>query len=79
MQLILTSVTDGLYLVDIIVVNNVVECGVELVEEVHHLMRGAGTRQLREAYNVTVTGKIQLILTCSDVQTSLKTTGILFQ
>lgn len=64
---ILTSVTDGLYFVDIIVVNNVIECGVELVEEVHHLVRGAGTRQLREAYNVTVTGKIRIIITCSDM------------
>lgn len=60
-ELILTSVTNGLNFVDIIVVNNVIKCGVELVEEVDHLVRGASTRQLREAYNVTVRGKMQLI------------------
>lgn len=62
MKLILTSVTNGLNFVDIIVVNNVIECGVELVEEVHHLVRGTGTRELREAHNVTVTGKIDKII-----------------
>lgn len=65
-QLILTSVTDGLNFVHVIVVNDVIECGVELVEEVHHLVRGAGTRQLREAHDVAVAGKIQFITAGSD-------------
>lgn len=67
MQLILTSITNCLNFVDIIVVNDVIECGVELVEEVHHLVRGAGTRQLREAHDVTVAGQIRLSTAGSDM------------
>lgn len=61
MQLVLTSITNGLNFVHVIVVNNVIKRGVELVEEVHHLVRGAGARQLREAHDVTVTSNMQLI------------------
>lgn len=51
---ILTSITYCLHFVDVIVVNDVIECGVELVEEVYNLVRSTGTRQLSEANNVTV-------------------------
>lgn len=76
MQLILTSVTDGLHFVDVIVVNDVIECGVELVEEVHHLVRGAGTRELREAHDVAVTGKIELITAGSDMCQTVRETPV---
>lgn len=52
---LLTSVTYCLHFVDVIVVNNVIEGGVELVKEVHDLVGSAGTRQLGKADNITVT------------------------
>lgn len=53
--LILTSIAYCLDFVDIIIVNDVIKCGVELVEEVHDLVRCAGTRQLSKADDITVT------------------------
>lgn len=50
----LTSIADCLHFVDVIVVNDVIKCGVELVEEVYNLVRSTGTRDLSEANNVTV-------------------------
>lgn len=60
-QLILTGVTNRLHFVDVIIVNDVIECGVELVEEVHHLVRGAGTRQLSEAHDITAISRRGLV------------------
>lgn len=50
----LTGVADGLHLVHVIVVNDVVKGCVELVEEVHHLVRRAAAGQLSEANDVAV-------------------------
>lgn len=50
---VLTSISNGFHLVHIIVVDDVVKCSVEFVEEVHHLMGGAGAWQLSEAHNIT--------------------------
>lgn len=52
--LILTCIAYCLHFVDIIVVNNVIKCGVELVEEVDHLVGSAGTRQQSKANDITV-------------------------
>ena len=59
-----TGVTDGLHFVHVVVVDDVVEGGVELVEEVHHLVGRAGAGQLGEAYDVTVreAGRMGLFL-----------------
>lgn len=48
----LTSVAYRLHFVDVVVVNDVVKRGVELVEEVHNLVRSAGARELSEAHDV---------------------------
>lgn len=53
MTFIRTSIADCLNFVDVIIVNDVIECGVELVEEVHDLVGGAGTRQLCKANDIT--------------------------
>lgn len=52
--LLLTSISYCLHFVDVIVVNDVIKCGVELVEEVYNLVRSTGTRELSEANDVTV-------------------------
>lgn len=52
-KLSLTGVSDGLHLVDVMVVDDVIEGGVELVEEIHHLVGSAAAGQLRETHNVT--------------------------
>lgn len=51
---VLTGIANCLHFVDIIVINDVIKCGVELVEEIYNLVRSTGTRQLSEANNVTV-------------------------
>lgn len=51
----LTGIPDSLHFVDVVIVDDVIEGGVELIEEVDHLMGSAGTRELSEAYNVTAT------------------------
>lgn len=48
----LTGISDGFDLVDVIVVNDVVKCRVELVEEVNHLVWSAAAGQLGEAHDV---------------------------
>ena len=48
----LTGVPDGFHLVDVVVVDDVVKCGVELVEEVYDLVRSAAAGELREAHDV---------------------------
>lgn len=55
----LTSIAYCLHLVDVVVVNDVVKSGVELVEEVYDLVRGAGARQLSEANDVAATQEQQ--------------------
>ena len=55
---ILTSIAYRLHFVHVIIVDNVIEGGVELVEEVHDLVGSAGTRQLSEADNIAVTGEL---------------------
>lgn len=57
MWFILTSITYRLHFVHIIIVNYVIKCGVELVEEVHDLVGSAGTRQLSKAHNITDRGE----------------------
>lgn len=54
---LLTSIAYCLHFVDVVIVNNVIEGGVELVEEVHNLVGSAGARQLSKADNITVTGE----------------------
>lgn len=51
--LLLTSIAYCLHFVDVIVVNDVIKRGVELVEEVYNLVRSAGTGELGEANDVT--------------------------
>lgn len=51
---VLTSIAYCLHFVDVIVINDVVKCGVELVEEIYNLVRSTGTRQLSEANDVAV-------------------------
>lgn len=48
-----TSIADGFHFIDIIVVDDLVEGGVEFVEEIHHLVRSAGAGQLRESHDIT--------------------------
>lgn len=48
----LTSIAYRLHFVDVVVVNDVIKRGVELVEEVHNLVRSAGARELSEAHDV---------------------------
>lgn len=52
--LLLTSIAYCLHFVDVVVVNDVIKCGVELVEEVDNLVRSAGPGELGEANDVTV-------------------------
>lgn len=54
---LLTSIAYCLHFVDVVIVDNVIKGGVELVEEVHDLVGSAGTRQLSEADNIAVTGE----------------------
>ena len=49
----LTGIADGLHFVHVKVVYNAVKASVEVVEQVHHLERGADTGNLGEANNVT--------------------------
>lgn len=48
----LTSIAYCLHFVDVVVVNDVIKRGVELVEEVHNLVRSAGARELSEAHDI---------------------------
>lgn len=48
----LTSISNSFHLVDIIVVNDVIKCGVQIVEEVHDLVGSAATGQLGKANNI---------------------------
>lgn len=57
--MILTGVSDGLHLVHVMVVDDVIEGCVELVEEVHHLVRRAAAGQLSEAHDVTASDGIR--------------------
>lgn len=50
----LTGIADGLHLVDVVVVDDVIKGGVELVEEVHHLVGSAAAGQVCEAHDVAV-------------------------
>lgn len=57
---ILTGVSDGFHLVDVVVVDDVVKRGVQLVEEVDYLVRSAAAGQLGETYDVTETKHTQM-------------------
>lgn len=61
----LTCIAYCLHFVDVVIVNNVIKAGVELVEEVHDLVGSAGTRQLSEAHNVTVAGTNTVLVSSS--------------
>lgn len=39
------------------VVNDVIKCGVEFIEEVHHLVRSAAAGEHGETYNITAKTK----------------------
>ncbi len=40
-DIIYTCIADGFHFINIVVVDDLVKCGVEFVEEVHHLIRSA--------------------------------------
>lgn len=49
----LTGISYSFHLIDVIIVYDVIKSCVELVEEVHHLVRCAGAGELGKANNVT--------------------------
>lgn len=49
----LTRISNGFHFVNIIVVDDVIESGVEFVEEIHDLVGRAGAGELSEAHYVT--------------------------
>lgn len=58
----LTGITNGFHLVDVIIINDVVECCVELVKEVNNLVRSAAAGQLGEADNITTKAHTYILL-----------------
>lgn len=57
----LTSISYSFHFVHIIVVDDVIKCGVKLVEEIHNLVRSAGARELGEAHDITGQKKHKII------------------